>query len=77
MKRLVIDYQLCSGNGRCFVVAPELFTDDDRGYGHVIGDGSISDDHLELARRAVIACPEQAIAITDDQGPSGSEDAPS
>jgi ferredoxin len=64
--RIVIDDGLCTGNGRCYVVAPELFTDDDRGYGQVIGDGSIGEDQLDLARRSVIACPEQAITIEDE-----------
>jgi ferredoxin len=61
--RIVIDTDVCTGNGRCYVVAPELFTDDDRGYGLVIGDGSLRDDQLELARRVIIACPERAVAV--------------
>lgn len=61
--RIVVDDALCMGNGRCYVVAPDLFIDDDRGYGQVVGDGSIGEDRLDVARRAVIACPEQAITI--------------
>ena len=29
----MIDATRCSGHGRCYDVAPALFTDDDRGYG--------------------------------------------
>jgi ferredoxin len=61
--KIVIDPGACSGNGRCYTLAPELFTDDERGYGQVVGDGTISDDQLELAQRAVLACPEDAISI--------------
>jgi len=63
--RVVIDDERCTGNGRCYAVAPELFTDDDRGYGQVIGDGSIDDHRLDLARRAALACPDQAVTVED------------
>jgi ferredoxin len=45
-----------------------VFTDDDdEGYGVLIGDGAITADQLEDARRAVLACPERAIAIEDER----------
>jgi len=61
--KIVIDPGACSGNGRCYSLVPELFTDDERGYGQVLGDGTISDDQREAAERAVRACPESAISI--------------
>jgi len=61
--KIVIDPAACAGNGRCYSLAPELFTDDERGYGQVIGDGTIDDSQLEAARRAARACPERAISI--------------
>jgi ferredoxin len=64
--RIVIDAGLCTGNGRCYLLFPGLFTDDDRGYGKVIGEVSIGDDQLAQARRVVVACPEQAITIEDE-----------
>jgi ferredoxin len=66
MTRIVIDTERCSGNGRCYTLAPDLFADDDRGYGQVIGDGAVREDQLDLARRVVIACPENAITIVDE-----------
>ena len=60
--RVVIDVQRCTGHGRCYVVAPALFTDDERGFGQVIGDGDVTGEHEEMARAAVLACPEQAIS---------------
>jgi ferredoxin len=31
----------------------------------VIGDGALSDDQVDEARRAVVACPEDAITVKD------------
>ena len=64
--RLVIDDSRCSGNGRCYALFPELFSDDDSGYGQTVGDGSVPDDHLDEAQRATLCCPEQAITVEDD-----------
>jgi ferredoxin len=61
--KIVIDTGACSGNGRCYSLAPELFTDDERGYGNVVGDGTITEAQREAAERAVRACPEDAISI--------------
>ena len=63
--RLVIDSQRCTGHGRCYTVAPMLFDDDERGYGQVIGAGEVSPEQEDAARQAVLACPEQAITLTD------------
>jgi ferredoxin len=48
------------------VLSPTLFTDDDEGYGQVIGDGTITEDQREDAERAVRGCPERAVSITED-----------
>ena len=64
--RVVIDYGRCVGNGRCYARFPGLFGDDERGYGQLVGDGSIGDDMLDEARRAVLACPEGAVSIEEE-----------
>jgi ferredoxin len=61
--RLVIDYDRCTGHGRCFGLSPELFVDDEKGYGQVIGDGRVSDENMVAAQRAIRACPEQSIRL--------------
>jgi ferredoxin len=61
--KLVIDYDRCTGHGRCFSLQPSLFTDDENGYGQVIGDGEVSADQLENAQKAIRACPEQSISL--------------
>jgi ferredoxin len=60
-----IDADLCTGHGRCYVLSPTLFTDDERGFGQVIGEGTVSPELLEDARRAVRSCPERAIVLED------------
>ena len=63
---MVIDDDVCSGHGRCYVLAPTLFTDDDRGYGQVVNGGTFGADERSAAERAVGGCPEHAITIVDD-----------
>ncbi|MQA98441.1 MAG: ferredoxin [Streptosporangiales bacterium] len=59
--KLQIDSTRCQGHGRCYDIAPELFTEDDEGYGQVAGDGSVPPGREHAARLAVANCPEQAI----------------
>jgi ferredoxin len=63
--KLVIDTDICTGHARCVAHAPELFADDDNGYGHVIGDGNVPEELAAKARKAMQTCPERAIAIVD------------
>lgn len=64
--RVRIDADLCTGHGRCYAVAPELFEpNDDDGYGQVIGDGTVPDDQRDLAVKAVNNCPERAVILDD------------
>jgi ferredoxin len=63
--RVVIDHDRCTGHGRCYDVAPGLFSDDERGYGQVIGDGAVTEATEEQARRCVSACPERAVTIEE------------
>ena len=61
--RVRIDTELCTGHGRCYALAPELFDTDDRGYGVVTVSGDLTPDHVVLAQRAAGNCPEQAIIV--------------
>jgi ferredoxin len=60
-----IDSAKCQGHGRCYDLAPELFTEDEEGYGQLVGDGRIGDGNEEKARLAVANCPESAISIEE------------
>jgi len=63
--KVTIDADRCQGHGRCFSLAPSLFTFDDLGSGVVIGDGSLSDETLDLARLAQANCPEHAVLVEE------------
>jgi ferredoxin len=49
----------------CYALAPNVFEDDDQGYGHVIGDGEVSHEYADEARTGAANCPESAISVTD------------
>jgi ferredoxin len=63
--KVVIDPERCTGHGRCYALAPEVFDADDRGLGLVKGDGDVTSGLEHAARRAVANCPESAIAVVD------------
>jgi ferredoxin len=63
--KLQIDADACTGHGRCYVLAPEVFEPDDEGHSLGLVD-EIPDDLLDKARLAAANCPESAITIVDD-----------
>ena len=62
--KLQIDPERCQGHGRCYDLAPDLFGDDEEGYGQVLGDGTVPPDREKDARLAVVNCPEHAIEVS-------------
>ena len=60
-----IDTELCTGHGRCYSLAPEVFEPDDLGHGRVILD-EVPDQLRQRAELGVKNCPEQAISIIED-----------
>jgi ferredoxin len=64
--KLHIDSKVCQGHGRCYDLAPELFGDDDEGYGQVLGDGVVPPEQEHDARLAVANCPEHAIELLEE-----------
>ena len=64
--RVQIDGDRCQGHGRCYDLAPDVFTDDDEGYSQLVGDGTIASADADRARRAVANCPENAISIVEE-----------
>jgi ferredoxin len=66
--KLRVDFDLCTGQGRCYTLSPELLAYDDEGF--VTARGSTIDVPAgleEAARRACNACPEEAITLIDDE----------
>jgi ferredoxin len=62
--KVLLDRAMCSGHGRCYSLAPEVFDPDEEGHSTLV--------HLEfpesLRDKALIGvqnCPEQAITVED------------
>ena len=64
--KLRIDTERCQGHGRCYDLAPDLFGEDDEGYGKVLGDGVVPPESEPAARRAELSCPEMAIDLIEE-----------
>jgi ferredoxin len=65
--KVSIDGELCSGHGRCYVLADEVYDLDDDGYnahrGSVV---PVPEGHEDDARLGAENCPEQAIKLLED-----------
>jgi ferredoxin len=64
--KVQIDSGLCQGHGRCHDLAPDLFGEDDEGYGTVRGDGAVPPGAERDARLAAANCPERAIELGEE-----------
>jgi ferredoxin len=63
--RVAVDLEICRGHGRCYVICPEFYGEDDEGF-CVIAEPEVPESLQEAARRAANNCPERAISIIDD-----------
>jgi ferredoxin len=63
--KVSIDPGKCMGHGMCYALAPSVYTDDDEGFGQVIGDGAVTPNQADAARTGAANCPESAIAVED------------
>ena len=60
-----VDLSVCTGHGRCYALAPDLFGEDDRGY-CVLLQETVPPDLESQARMGEQNCPEGAITIEED-----------
>jgi ferredoxin len=65
-QKVRVDPEKCQGHNRCYAMAPGMFKVDEFGYATPRGDGALTPDNIELARRAVENCPERAIDIVEE-----------
>jgi ferredoxin len=63
--KISIDSDRCQGHGRCYDLAPAVFTEDDEGYGQAPVDGVVPAGQEPAALLAEANCPEQAITIEE------------
>lgn len=62
--RITLDRTRCTGHGRCYTVAPEVFDADDDGYG-VLRTSDVAPGDEGPARRGAANCPEDAISLEE------------
>jgi ferredoxin len=63
VSRVSVDDDLCTGHGRCYSLAPDVFDADEVGHSVV----RVADLSGELEAQAVVGernCPEQAITLS-------------
>lgn len=58
------DREACTGHGRCYTLAPEVYEPDDEGYCQD-PTGPVSVELEDAARRGAANCPEEAITVVD------------
>ncbi len=64
--RIRVDWPACKARGLCFEMLPERIELDEWGYPVITGD--VPPELLDLARKAVRACPTLALRLLPDSG---------
>jgi ferredoxin len=62
--RLTLDTERCTGHGRCYSLAPELFDSDDEGHS-ILLHPQVPDGLEAQAWTAVQNCPEGCLGIDE------------
>ena len=69
--RVVVDESICTGHGRCYALAPDVFAPDDYGHCTLVHaeagalDAEVPDALADAARLGRANCPEQAICLVE------------
>ncbi len=63
--KISVDRDRCVGHGRCYVLAPDVFQEDDRGH-CLIASETVPPGLERQARTGAANCPEQTIEIVED-----------
>ncbi|AUX23278.1 hypothetical protein SOCEGT47_038010 [Sorangium cellulosum] len=67
--KIIVDANLCEGNGVCEGIAPELFRLDSGGQLHVHAASDPTAEQRDRAARAVRYCPKGALRLVEDDHP--------
>lgn len=62
-----VDATKCQAYGTCAIHLPEVFKLDEWGYATVEADGDVPVGREEIARKAIVDCPERAITSEDSE----------
>ena len=60
--KIVVDGERCTGHGRCYILAPEVYDADDDGYS-IPGERGVPAGQESKARLGAANCPEDAIEV--------------
>ena len=63
--RVVLDAAACTGHGRCYSLAPDIFDSDDEGHCLIITETVSGPDAEAHARSAAANCPEHALSVEE------------
>jgi ferredoxin len=63
--RILLDVDRCTGHGRCYALAPEVYDADDDGHCVLRVTGDVPDEWADRARTGALNCPEQALTIEE------------
>jgi ferredoxin len=64
--KIVLDAEHCTGHGRCYSLAPELFDSDEEGHSVVLTP-EVPAGQEGQARLAVENCPEGCISLVEGE----------
>ncbi|MFI5047644.1 MAG: ferredoxin [Acidimicrobiia bacterium] len=62
--KVILNSDACTGHGRCYVLAPDVFDADEEGYS-VLKVADVPPELEAQARAGVANCPERAISIEE------------
>lgn len=65
--RIELDPAVCTGHGRCYVLAPEVFAADDAGNGTVLKGLAETAEERAAATTGWQNCPEGAITLIEQE----------
>jgi len=65
--KIVVDRDICQGHARCQDICPDVFATDDLEGKCVLLQAQVTKEHQELARLAVLNCPEGALTIDHEE----------
>jgi ferredoxin len=62
--KIRLDAARCTGHGRCYTLAPNVFDADDDGH-CTLRTPEVAPGHEREARAAVLNCPEEALDLNE------------
>ena len=65
--KVIVDPDVCTGHGRCWTNAPDVYALDSNGYNAVMGvPVDVAPGQEEAARLGARTCPERAITVVEE-----------